>query len=70
MSAETIRRIRQQTLALMEAITASPKPDYELDGQRVSWSEYLKRLQETVEWCNVQLAAEEPLEIRSQGYTP
>ncbi len=67
---QIIAAIRSQTLALMAQITAAPKPSYTLDGQTVSWADYLRQLQLTVDWCNRQLAGEEPFEVRSTGYTP
>lgn len=66
---EQIQAIKSQTLALIGELTAQPKPTYSLDGQSVSWSEYLQRLQATVQWCDRQLAGQEPIEIHSQGIT-
>jgi len=67
--AQQIATIKTQTLARIAEITAEPKPSYQLDGQKVGWSDYLEQLRATVEWCNKRLAAEEPFEIRSRGYT-
>lgn len=67
--AEQIRQIKSQTLALIEAVTIDPKPSYQIDGQGVSWSDYLAQLRHTVDWCDRQLAREEPFEIRSRGVT-
>ncbi|WP_347243219.1 hypothetical protein [Thermogutta sp.] len=66
---DVLKLIRSQTLAIIQQVTAQPKPSYELDGQRVSWSEYLGRLTAVVEWCNAQLARETPCERRSCGTT-
>jgi len=66
---EHIRSIRSQTLAIIAELTAQPKPTYYIDGQSVSWTDYLARLQATVDWCERKLAGEEPFEIRSQGTT-
>jgi len=66
---EQIQAIKSQTLARIAELTAQPKPTYYLDGQSVSWNEYLARLQATVDWCDRQLAGQEPIEIRSQGIT-
>ena len=66
---EQIRTIRSQTLAIIAELTANPKPTYYVDGQTVSWNDYLARLQATVDWCERKLAGEEPFEIRSQGIT-
>jgi hypothetical protein len=67
--AETIAAIKSQTLARIAEITAQPKPTYQIDGQMVGWSGYLAQLQQTVDWCNEKLAAEAPIEVRSQGYS-
>jgi hypothetical protein len=66
---QQLRTIRSQTLALIAELTAKPKPTYQVEGQSVSWNEYLARLHETVDWCERKLAGEEPFEIRSQGIT-
>jgi hypothetical protein len=67
--AQQITVIKAQTLAVMAEITAVPKPTYDVDGQMIAWGDYLKQLQQTVDWCNEKLAGEEPFEFRSQGYT-
>jgi len=66
---EQIQTIRSQALARIAELTAAPKPTYFLDGQSVSWNDYLARLQATVEWCDRQLAGQEPIEVHSQGIT-
>lgn len=67
--AEQIATIKTQTLARIAEITAEPKPTYNVDGQMVAWADYLKQLQQTVDWCNEKLAGEEPFEFHSRGYT-
>ncbi len=67
---EQIETIKTNTLAQMAAVSAERKPTYSEDGQSFSWTEYLNHLQRRVDWCNQQLAAEEPFEIPTQGYTP
>ena len=67
--AEQVAIIKTQTLALIAQITAAPKPTYNVDGQKVSWSDYLKQLRETIDWCNGKLAGETPFEFHSQGYS-
>ena len=66
---EQIRTIKSQTLAIIAELTANPKPTYYIDGQTVSWNDYLANLQATVDWCERKLAGQEPFEIRSQGIT-
>lgn len=66
---QALEQIRSQTMSLIQEITAQPKPSYELDGQRVSWTEYLERLLAVVDWCDRQLASLSPCELRSLGTT-
>lgn len=67
--AEQIATIRTQTYALIVDMTANPKPSYDIDGQSISWAEYLKTLQATVNWCDQQTIGGEPFEIVSQAFT-
>lgn len=63
-----ITLIKTQTLARIAEITAQPKPDYQIDGQKFSWADYLTRLQATVDWCDSKSAAlDGPIELRSTG---
>lgn len=66
---DRLRQIKSQALSNISAITTSPKPSYSIDGQSVSWGEYLRQLQETVKWCDQQLASEQPFEFSSQAVT-
>ena len=52
--------IKVQALAVIADITSDPKPSYSIDGQSVQWSEYLKQLRATVEWCDQQMSRCEP----------
>lgn len=69
-SLEQILAIKANTLAQMAQVSAERKPTYQEEGQSFQWTEYLEHLQRRVDWCNQQLAAEEPFEFPSQGYTP
>ena len=66
---EQIRTILAQTLALIAEVTESPKPNYSIDGQTVSWANYLASLRATVDWCETKLAGLEPFEVESRGTT-
>lgn len=66
---EQIETIRTLTLAQLVELRASPKPSYSVEGQQVSWTEYVRSLQETIEWCDIKLAGYRPFEFRSQGMT-
>jgi hypothetical protein len=52
--------IKTQTLSMIVELTASPKPSYNVDGQSIQWTDYLKQLRTTVEWCDQQIALSEP----------
>ena len=67
---DPLKTIRSQTLARIAEITAEPKPSYTIDGQSVSWNDYLKTLRETVSWCDRMLNAENPGCEISQGVCP
>jgi hypothetical protein len=64
---EQLQTIRSQALASIAEITANQKPSYTVDGQSVSWNAYLRRLRQTVDWCDRKLAGEQLVEFRSQA---
>jgi hypothetical protein len=66
---QQITAIRGQTLALIADLTANPKPSYKVADQSVAWGDYLKQLQDTVAWCDRQISALAPFEVRSQGFS-
>ena len=67
-SLEQLKTIRSQTLARIAEITAEPKPSYSVDGQSVSWNDYLKTLRETVSWCDRTINAENTGSTLSRGF--
>ena len=69
-SGTTAKRSRPTRWPRWPQVSAERKPSYTEDGQTFEWTEYLEHLQRRVDWCNQQLAAEEPFEIPTQGYTP
>jgi hypothetical protein len=66
---EQLQTIKSRTLALIADLTQNPKPTYDLDGQSVSWSEYLGRLTATVDWCDRRMTTDAPVEVSSRGTT-
>ena len=64
---EQLTAIRSLALQRIAEITATPKPNYSIDGQQVAWADYLRQLQATVDWCNERLADLGPFEIRTRG---
>jgi hypothetical protein len=66
---DRLKTIKTQVLALLEDLTVNPKPSYNLDGQEVSWMEYQKMLFARLEGLNELIAADEPFELHTQGFT-
>ena len=66
---EQIESIRAQTLAQLIDLRANPKPTYSIDGQTVSWTDYIRSLQETIDWCDAKLIGLAPFEVQSQATT-
>lgn len=65
---------RDNVAARIKDLTAQPKPNYSIDGQTVSWGDYLRQLlaaQQEIEAAIVaaQLASDGPFEVISQGFT-
>jgi hypothetical protein len=67
-NAENIATIKSNTLAMLATMSEAPKLNYSENGRSWSWTDYQLMLQKRVEWCNQQLAAEEPFEVESYGY--
>ena len=59
--------IKSQTLAQLVELRANPKPTYSIDGQTVSWTAYLRSLEDTVAWCNAQLHGLDPAEVETRA---
>ncbi|MBQ2791000.1 MAG: hypothetical protein IJE97_15295 [Thermoguttaceae bacterium] len=60
-----VLQIKRQTLATLAELAREPKPTYKIDGAVVSWTEYQESLRQTVDWCDKQLNALSPFELRS-----
>lgn len=60
-----VLQIKRQTLATLAELAREPKPTYKIDGVVVSWTEYQESLRQTVDWCDKQLNALSPVELRS-----
>lgn len=67
MSVSDVETIKRQALERLLELTTSPKPTYSVDGQSVSWGDYLRQLQETISWCDEQIIREQgPYEIETR----
>jgi hypothetical protein len=68
-SAEDLEEIRDNLIAAIKTATASPKPNYSIDGQSVSWGTYLDSLWARLRDVETQIASTSPVEIVSRGTT-
>ena len=66
---QQIALIRSLTLNQLAELRAQPKPTYSIDGQTVSWTAYVRSLQDTIDWCDAKLIGAEPFEIQSRAVT-
>jgi hypothetical protein len=64
-----IKAIRDQALAQMQTLLASPEPTITVGDQQVPWAPLLTSLAGTVDWCDRKLGEYEPCEVRSRGTT-
>jgi len=64
---EDLLEIKANLVLAIKTATASPKPNYSIDGQSVSWSTYLDSLWAKLNNVNAMIAAEQPFEIVSRG---
>jgi hypothetical protein len=56
--------------AILAEITADPKPSYEIDGQKVMWTEYQRMILEQMETLReLEQTAAGPFEVRTYGNT-
>jgi len=67
--AETLATIKSNLLERIAEVTAEAKPNYNIDGQSVSWQSYLDSLWAKVKEIDQQIALTEPYEEVSQGIT-
>lgn len=60
-----ITTARDSLLAALVTVCASPKPNYNLDGQSVSWGEYFKMLSEGVKELTELMGYFDPVIVQS-----
>lgn len=63
-AAELQTALESLTTQLVE-MTSQPKPTYSLDGQSVSWTEYLRMLMDGIKATAELLGTFDPVETRS-----
>ena len=71
---DDLKTARDNLATRIKDLTAQPKPNYSIDGQTVSWGDYLRQLlasQKEIEAAIVdaELASDGPFEVISQGFT-
>lgn len=67
--AENLQTAYENVCQIIADITASPKPTYNIDGQNVQWTEYLKMLLEQQKNLLAALNGANPYEHHHQAYT-
>lgn len=61
---------RDNIITRIVEVTSNPKPNYEIDGQKVKWADYLKTLQESLKKQNELIQQMDDLfEVHSNWYT-
>ena len=68
-NAQTLATIKTNLLARIQEVTAQPKPNYNIDGQSVSWQSYLDSLFAKLDKINEQINSDTPFEEVSRGVT-
>ncbi len=61
--------IRDNLLELIIEVTAEANPTYNIDGENIKWGEYLEKLQAQLDKVKKQIAAVNPFELHSRGYS-
>lgn len=66
---ELLKEARDNVIVLIGQLTAQPKPNYDIDGQRIDWADYLDMLMKRRNDLNQDIIdLEGPYEIETQGY--
>lgn len=69
---ETLIQTRKNLIAVREEISRSPKPSYSIDGQSVSWTEYMAMLGEQIAGLKMEIDSEDDddiVEEHTQAFT-
>lgn len=69
MSLTDLETIKANILARLKEVTEKPKPNYNIDGQSVSWQSYSDSLMKQLDAVNKQINAAQPYEEVSRGIT-
>lgn len=63
--AAELKTAAENLVTAYKAAAANPKPNYSIDGQSVSWGEYLKMLRNGIKETQELIAFFEPVELRT-----
>ncbi len=66
---QQIETIRTLCLAQLAEMHADPSAGYQFGTEAVTWGELVRRLEQTITWCDERLAGYAPFEVRSEGTT-
>lgn len=66
---DRMRAARQGFAQQLMELSTQRKPNYELNGQTVSWQEYGTYLRKQIAELNLSINAMDPYEVITQGYT-
>lgn len=56
---DDLKTARDNVAARLKEITAAPKPSYDIDGQQVSWGDYLAQLTAGLDMLEKKIAAQD-----------
>ena len=66
---DNLAQVQSNLIAILEDMTAHPKPTYSLDGKSVSWGEYYAMIFQNLETVRRQIVfCQGPFEVRSVAY--
>jgi hypothetical protein len=66
--ATDLAQVKTNLTAALLTISASPKPSYNIDGQQISWTEYMQMLLDQIKAVDAKLAAVSPEEVVTEAY--
>jgi hypothetical protein len=68
--ADDLNTIKNNILSNLKEITDVKKPNYEIDGQKISWQDYFDSLMSNLDKVNMQIDRESgPFEERTKVFT-
>lgn len=67
---ENLITVRDNIAAALVDMTANPKPDYMVDGQRMLWADLFDKYMARLDTLNKAIDADSPQELVSYGYSP